>query len=67
MMILADSLANTVAAANAAAAGTGQVSGQVINAGTANQQVTGSTQADIDYLTSAAAGAEGGLMNARRL
>ena len=58
-----DSLANTVAAANAAAAGTGQVSGQVINAGTANQQVTGSTQADIDYLTSAAAGAEGGLMS----
>lgn len=58
-----DSLANTVAAANAAAAGTGQVSGQVINAGTANQQVTGATQADIDYLTSAAAGAEGGLMS----
>jgi len=58
-----DSLANTVAAANASAAGTGQVSGQVINAGTANQQVTGATQADIDYLTSAAAGAEGGLMS----
>ena len=58
-----DSLANTVAAANAAAAGTGEVSGQVINAGTANQQVTGATQADIDYLTSAAAGSEGGLMS----
>ncbi len=58
-----DSLADTVAAANAAAAGTGQVSGQVINAGTANQQVTGATQADVDYLTSAAAGAKGGLMS----
>ena len=62
-----DSLANTVAAANAAAGDSGEVSGQVINAGTANQQVTGATQADIDYLTSAAAGNKGGLMNKKAL
>jgi hypothetical protein len=62
-----DSLANTVAAANEAAGDSGEVSGQVINAGTANQQVTGATQADIDYLTSAAAGNKGGLMNKKAL
>ena len=62
-----DSLANTVAAANKAAGDSGEVSGQVINAGTANQQVTGATQADIDYLTSAAAGNKGGLMNKKAL
>jgi len=56
-----DSLANTVAAANAA--GTVQVRGQVLNAGTANQQITAATPAEAEYLTSAAAGAEGGLMS----
>jgi hypothetical protein len=61
-----DSLANTVAAANAAAekAGTkGQVTSVVSNAGTADQKVFGGTQAEQDYVTSAAAGAEGGLMS----
>ena len=62
-----DSLANTVAAANAAAkqAGTtdGQVTSVITNAGTADQNVFGGTQAEQDYVTSAAAGAEGGLMS----
>jgi len=62
-----DSLSNTVTAANQAAGDSGEVSGQVINAGTANQQVTGATQSDIDYLTSAAAGNKGGLMNKKAL
>ena len=53
-------------AANAAAekAGTkGQVTSVVSNAGTADQKVFGGTQAEQDYVTSAAAGAEGGLMS----
>ena len=61
-----DSLADTVAAANAAAsqAGTdGQVTSVITNAGTADQNVSGGTQAEQDYVTSAAAGAEGGLMS----
>ena len=65
-----DSLANTVAAANAAAlqAGTdGQVTSVITNAGTAEQEVFGGTQAEQDYVTSAAAGNKGGLMNKKAL
>jgi hypothetical protein len=64
-----DSLANTVAAANAAAkqAGTDQVSSVISKAGTADQKVFGGTKAEQDYLTSAAAGNKGGLMNKKAL
>jgi len=60
-----DSLANTVAAANVAAkqAGSTNVKSVISKAGTADQKVFGGTQAEQDYVTSAAAGAEGGLMS----
>ena len=54
----------TIMAANKAAkdAGKTEVSSTITNAGTAEQEVSGGTQAEQDYLTSAAAGNKGGLM-----
>ena len=57
------SLSSTVSAANKAAGSSGQVSSTITNAGTASQTVSGGTQDEQDYLTSAAAGNKGGLMN----
>ena len=63
------SLASTVAAANAAAGNEspggsgGSVSSTITGAGTAEQEVSGGTQAEQEYVTSAAAGNKGGLMN----
>ena len=54
----------TIMDANKAAkdAGKTEVSSTITNAGTAEQEVSGGTQAEQDYLTSAAAGNKGGLM-----
>ena len=63
------SLGRTTSSANTRAGETGssQVASTVNNAGTANQNVFGGTQAEQDYVTSAAAGAEGGLMDKKAL
>ena len=58
-----ESLSDVVSAANEAAGDDGQVSSTITDAGTAEQKVSGGTQAEQDYLTSAAAGNKGGLMN----
>jgi hypothetical protein len=57
------SLASTVSGANEAAGDSGQVSSTITNAGTAEQEISGGTQAEQEYVASAAAGNKGGLMN----
>jgi len=64
-----ESLSDVVTAANKVAGKTkpdgtgGAVSSTITDPGTAKQKVSGGTQAEQDYVTSAAAGNKGGLMN----